>query len=92
MSIVYPDGSGPGDPVKGRMVDRVLAYRRLIGWRRWGMLQLYYRAGLSQQEIAGIFHVNRQMVTYEMKRAFDLVATHIENRRRYGMDGDSQLK
>ena len=71
-------------------IDRALHYRRLIGWRRWGMLQLYYRAGLSQQEIAEIFHVNRQMVTYEMKRAFDMVGAHVESRRRYGLRVDGE--
>jgi predicted DNA-binding protein YlxM (UPF0122 family) len=76
--------------VKARLIDRVLCYRQLIGWRRWGMLQLYYRAGLSQQEIAEIFNVNRQMVTYEMKRAFDMVATHIESQRRYGLPKDDE--
>jgi len=85
MSVVQSDGAKLDLSPKQRLIDCVLGYRRLIGHRRWGMVQLYYRAGLSQQEIADIFGINRQMVTYEMKCAFRTVAEHLR-RRRQGAD------
>lgn len=65
-----------------RLVACVLDYPRLIGHRRWGMVHLYYRAGLSQREIADVFGIRRQMVTYELKQAFRLVAEHLRKRGR----------
>lgn len=81
MSVVQSDGVRVDLGPKQRLIDCILGYRRLIGHRRWGMVQLYYRAGLSQQEIADIFGINRQMVTYELQQAFRLVAKHLRGRR-----------
>ena len=83
VSIVYADDGATADlSAKRRLADCVLSHRRLIGHRRWGMIQLYYRAGLSQREIAEIFGINRQMVSYELKQAFRLVSEYLESRRR----------
>jgi hypothetical protein len=56
----------------GLSPDDALKLRQTVGWRRWGMLVLYYRAGLSQGDIGRIFGIRRQMVSYEMRRAFEL--------------------
>lgn len=79
--MVYSDGTRVDLDPKHRLLDCVLSHRRLIGHRRWGMVQLYYRAGLSQKEIADIFGINRQMVSYELRRAFRLVSEHLGCRR-----------
>ena len=81
MSVVDSDGLKVDLSPKQRVVDYLLAHRRVIGQRRWGMIQLYYRAGLSQPEIGAIFGINRQMVTYEIKQAFRLAAEHLQRRR-----------
>jgi len=60
----------------------VLAHRMLIGYRRWGMVQLYYRAGLTQQEIGDIFGITRQTVSYELAEAFEEVSRHLASERR----------
>ncbi len=89
VSIVHSDGARADLSVKRRLVDCVLGHRRVIGHRRWGMIQLYYRAGLSQREIAEIFGINRQMVSYELKQAFRLVSEYLERRRRRGNQTES---
>lgn len=82
MSIVYSDGTRADTRLRRELVDCLLSHRWLIGHRRWGMAQLYYRAGLSQREIADIFGINRQMVAYELRRAFSLTSQHLRSRRR----------
>jgi|GEM_PF-6542506 predicted DNA-binding protein YlxM (UPF0122 family) len=81
MSVVQSDGAKVDLSAKQRLVDCLLGHQHLIGYRRWGMAQLYYRAGLSQQEIAEIFGINRQMVTYELKQAFRLAAEQFQKSR-----------
>jgi len=54
--------------------EAMLANKELIGARRWGMAALYYRAGLSQQEIADVFGMSRQGVAGQLTRAMRLVA------------------
>ena len=61
--------------------DEVLRLGRIIGWQRWGMIVLYYRAGLSQADIGRILGVRRQMVAYEMRRGFAIAAEHFRLRR-----------
>jgi hypothetical protein len=56
------------------VLDEVLRLGRAIGWRRWGMVMLYYRAGLTQGEIGLIFGLRRQSVAYELRRAFEIAA------------------
>jgi hypothetical protein len=55
-------------------VDEVLRLGRAIGWRRLGMVMLYYRAGMKQEEIARVFGVDRQTVAYQLRRAFEIVS------------------
>jgi len=86
MSVVESDGAKVDLNQKQRLVDCLLGHQRQIGYRRWGMALLYYRAGLSQQEIGEIFGINRQMVTYELKQAFRLAAEEMR-RRRAGVEG-----
>lgn len=57
----------------GLPLDDALRMTKAIGWRRWGMLVLYYRAGLSQNQIARVFGVRRQMISFELRRAFEVV-------------------
>jgi DNA-binding MarR family transcriptional regulator len=80
MSVVQSDGAKVDLSAKQLLVDCMLGHERVIGYRRWGMAQLYYRAGLSQQEIAEIFGINRQMVTYELKKAFRIAAAQLGRR------------
>ena len=61
--------------------DDLLQLGRIIGWQRWGMIVLYYHAGLSQADIGRILGVRRQMVAYEMRRGFELAAEHFKRRR-----------
>jgi len=82
VSIVYSDGTRADFRPRRELVDCVLSHRRVIGHRRWGMVHLYFRAGLTQREIAGVFGLNRQMVAYELRRAFGLVSEHLQKRRR----------
>ncbi|KPL01923.1 MAG: hypothetical protein AMK75_03505 [Planctomycetes bacterium SM23_65] len=89
VSIATSDGARLDLSAKRRVVDCLLSQRRLIGHRRWGMIQLYYRAGLSQREIAEIFGINRQMVSYEFKQAFRLVAEYLQSRHRRGKETPS---
>ena len=81
MSIVDVFGEKVDLSFRQHLVDCVLEHRRLIGDRRWGMVQLYFRTGLSQKEIAEIFDTNRQQVGWELRRAFRLVAGHLLSRR-----------
>jgi DNA-binding transcriptional regulator LsrR (DeoR family) len=74
------------------MIDLVLDHRRQIGDRRWGMVQLYYRTGLTQREIARIFGVNRQMVTYELKQAFKIVSQYLECREEDSGQADGRAR
>ena len=61
--------------------EAMLANRELIGSRRWGMAALYYRAGLSQQEIAEVFGMSRQGVAGQLTRAMKLVSWAKTRRR-----------
>ena len=72
-----------------RLVQWALSHRRLVGNRRWGMLVLYYRAGLTHADIAEVFGVPRQTVSYELKRAMELVEHDRQMRRRYARRPDS---
>jgi predicted DNA-binding protein YlxM (UPF0122 family) len=87
VSIVDSEGAQLDDARREALVERILRHRRLIGWRRWGMMVLYYRSGLSQNEIAGVFGTNRQTVSYELKRALKMVAGHLDGLRKYGLGG-----
>jgi len=82
VSIIHPDGAKVDLSTRQRLADRVLSHRKLIGNRRWGMVQLYYRAGLSQAEIGQIFGICRQMVNYEMRESFRIVTEHLTARRK----------
>ena len=67
--------------VDGPQVDDLLRLGRIIGWRRWGMIVLYYRAGISQTEIGRIFGLRRQVVGYQMRRAVEIAAQYLAVRR-----------
>ena len=56
-----------------RIIDLLVSSRSLLGPRCWGMVHLYYRAGLSHQEIADVFGLSRQAVTRQLHRAFKLL-------------------
>ncbi len=64
------------DAARKAAVDALLRLGRLIGWQRWGMVVLYYRAGLSQEEIGRVFGVGRQVVSYQLRRAFEILEEH----------------
>jgi len=89
VSIVDSKGSELNGAGITPLVERALRRRRLIGWRRWGMIVLYYRAGLTQGEIAEVFGCSRQRVSYEMKRAVEMAARELEIQRKYG-GGDAR--
>ena len=76
MTIVDERGEKVDFSLKDRIVDWILDHRTVIGNKRWGIVQLYYRAGLSQRQIADILGVTRQAVTHEMRRAFGMVMAY----------------
>ena len=80
MTVVTKDGQPVRMSERMQTVDLLLSSRRLIGDRRWGMVQLYYRAGLSHQEIGDVFGLTRQAVTGQLRRAFKLVVWAALNR------------
>jgi RNA polymerase sigma factor (sigma-70 family) len=45
------------------VIERFLECREKYTPREWGMLQLYYVCGLTQDEIAGIFQVTRGRIS-----------------------------
>ena len=67
------EGFAAESPEQDESVERLLASRTLLGPRVWGMAVLYYRAGLTQQEIGQIFGMSRQAVTNKLRRAMRLV-------------------
>lgn len=73
LTIIAERSSTELSPARKEAVDRLLGSRQLIGNRGWGMAQLYYRAGLSQQEIAEVFGLSRQAVTRQLERAVRMV-------------------
>ena len=73
MTLKTKDGQPVHMTARMQVVDLLLSSRDLVGPRRWGMIQLYYRAGLTQQEIADIFGTSRQAVTTQMRHAVKLV-------------------
>ncbi len=73
MTVITKTGSPIELSARMQVVDLLLSSRKLIGARRWGMVQLYYRAGLSHQNIGDIFGLTRQAVTSQLRRAFKLV-------------------
>jgi hypothetical protein len=66
-------------PERTAVVDELLQLEGFVGSQRWGMAMLYYRAGLSQDEIGRIFGVQRQVVNYRIRRALEIAA---ERRKR----------
>ena len=80
MSIIHQSDAKADLTAYPALVGWMLRHAGVIGHRRWGMLVLYYRAGLSQRQIARVFGVRRQAVSYELRRAFHLAARHFENR------------
>ena len=73
MTVITERGLPVESSGRMQMIDFLLSSRKLIGDRRWGMVQLYYRAGLSHQEISDIFGLSRQAVTGQLRRALRLV-------------------
>jgi hypothetical protein len=69
VTILNRDGTRRIVSNDERIVDLLLAHRELIGDRRWGIVNLYYRAGLSMKQVADVFGMNKQMVSYELRRA-----------------------
>jgi DNA-directed RNA polymerase specialized sigma subunit len=77
MTIIDERGDRVDFSLKQRIVDCVLEHRRIIGDKRWAMVQLYYRAGLSQTQVAVVLGLTRQEVTRELRRAFRIVAEYL---------------
>lgn len=73
MTLLIETGQRYTETVETRIIDELLRSRRLLGPRCWGMVHLYYRAGLSHQEIADVFGLTRQAVTGQLNRAFKLL-------------------
>lgn len=67
--------------VRPPSAEDLLRLGRVIGWRRWGMVVLYYRAGLSYVDIGRVFGLPRQGVAYQLRRAFKIAAEHRKVRR-----------
>jgi hypothetical protein len=80
MSIILQSDAQAELTAHPALVGWMLRHARVIGHRRWGMLMLYYQAGLSQRQIARVFEVRRQAVSYELRRAFHLAAKHFAKR------------
>jgi len=78
VSIIRPGGAKADLSAKQSVVDCLIRHPRVIGNRRWGMVHLYYRAGLSLREIGRVFGINRQMVSYELRKACRMVAAHLQ--------------
>lgn len=53
--------------MKMAFIDRILDSREKYTPREWGIVQLYYRCGLSHAEIARIFKVPRPSITRSMR-------------------------
>jgi DNA-binding NarL/FixJ family response regulator len=49
------------------IVEKIFAARGSYTPFEWGIAQLYYRCGLSHQEISRIFHVERSTVSHAMR-------------------------
>lgn len=49
------------------VIDRMFDSREKYTPREWGILQLYFKCGLSHGEIARIFKVSRPSITRSMK-------------------------
>ncbi len=64
------------------VADEVERLAGVIGWQRWGMAILYFRAGLTEEEIGRIFAVRRQTVHYQIRKALQTI---VERRRRRRM-------
>ena len=58
---------------RNEAVERLLSSRDLVGARCWGMAMLYYRAGLTQEEIGTVFGLSRQAVSGQLARALKLI-------------------
>lgn len=62
---------------RGTPLDEVLRLGSRVGWQRLGMVALYYRAGMSQEDIARVFNVRRQVVSYQLRRAFEMATEQL---------------
>jgi len=51
------------------LIDQMLACREKYTPREWGTIQLYYRNGLPQTEIAWILGCSQQMVSHALQTA-----------------------
>ena len=49
------------------VIDRVLESREKLTPREWGIVQLYFKCGLSHAEIARIFRTPRPSITRSMR-------------------------
>jgi DNA-binding NarL/FixJ family response regulator len=49
------------------VIDRILESRERLTPREWGIVQLYYKCGLSHAEIARIFKTQRPSITRSMR-------------------------
>jgi len=49
------------------VIDRILDSRDKLTPREWGIVQLYFRCGLSHAEIARIFKTPRPSITRSMR-------------------------
>ena len=49
------------------VIDRILESRERFTPREWGIVQLYYKCGLSHAEIARIFKTPRPSITRSMR-------------------------
>ena len=87
MSMIHQSDAQADLTAHPALVSWMLRHARVIGHRRWGMLVLYYQAGLSQRQIARVFGVRRQAVSYELRRAFHLSAKHFAQRSKASPGG-----
>ena len=49
------------------VIDRILNSRDVLTPREWGIVQLYFKCGLSHAEIARIFKTHRPSITRSMR-------------------------